>query len=59
MELHGYIKDQRLHTSTKATTLVAFVQELFALDFCKIHFACFRQIISKFLTFVLVLSILG
>ena len=32
MELHGYIKDQRLHTSTKATTLVAFVQELFALD---------------------------
>ena len=32
MELHGYIKDQRLHNSTKATTLVAFVQELFALD---------------------------
>ena len=60
MELHGYIKDQRLHISTKVTTLVAFVQELIALCiFCKIHFACFRQIISKFLTFVLVLSILG
>ena len=32
MELHGYIKDQRLHTSTKVKTLVAFVQELLALD---------------------------
>ena len=32
MELHEYIKDQRLHTGKKATTLVVFVQELFALD---------------------------
>ena len=59
MELHGYIKDQRLHTSTKATTLVAFVQELFALDSSAKFTSHASQIISKFLTFMLVLSILG
>ena len=32
MELHGYIKDQRLHTIHKSHSSGCFIQELFALD---------------------------
>ena len=35
MKLHTYIKDQRLHIVHRATTLVAFILELFALDISK------------------------
>ena len=48
MKLHGYIKDQRLHTMQKSHNSGCFCTRVICpWLFCKIHFACFRQIISE------------